>query len=710
MSWLVGLFGLLCLVGQLWTAGGRVAWSLPKSVAVEPEHTPLPSWCSASQQYLRERRPSAIRWRPYDVLRYDLFLDWVGLLSRTGTAAQDRIFTGVNRITVRIDSPQVRQLAFDAAAMRIDRATVNGISATVTQPAGDTVVVQLPFAVRAGDTVTVTLEYTSQTTRNIGLYLYPKGEFVGVGPAGDSVFVEERIAYTMSQPEDARYWMPCNDAPHDKALAEISVLVPDSFVVASNGWLDTVIQRSDPQFGRVRLYRWKDTVPIATYLMVVHASRYAEFGDVYVRPDGSRVPLPYYVWAADVSNSDTTGRRYNARFAFRRVPEMMRAYEHFFGRYPFVKYGMAAVQPFAYGGMEHQTMTTVNRAWLRGWAEWGIAHELAHQWLGDLVSCATWEDIWLNEGGATWSEALWLEWIQGPRAYQNRMERARGDYLERRNVAMYLPLYTPPRELIFYYPTVYAKASWVYHMLRRMVGDSLFFAALRAYMERHRYGAAETEDLLASLQRDIPNPPVPWRVFFDQWVYSAGHPIIELQPVVSRLAEGRYWVRCYVRQTQVGQNIPSVFVMPWVLRFIGRTGEQAEQRFISTEREVVVEAELPFFPDSVRLNAEDVLCEYSVAPTTVRGEASEEASLQILPHPAQEGSVLEVVLPSAGVAKVELVSLTGEVQALHAGFLEAGTYRLPLQLRERGVGAGVYAVRLWHDGRPIAARVFQWQP
>ncbi|MDW8224769.1 MAG: M1 family metallopeptidase [Bacteroidota bacterium] len=703
---------LFCVVtGVIWAHKWEGGELLPRSVAVEPKER-VPVWCYAGSKRMVERRPSAIRWRPYNVVRYQLFLDWVRLLSRSGTGAQDRAFTGVNQITVRIDSPSVRLLVFDAAAMRIDSAKVNGMRTSVTQPAADTIVVQIPFTVVVGDTLQVEIAYTSLTTRNGGLYLYPKGMFVGVGPAGDSVFVEERLAYTMSQPEDARYWMPCNDAPHDKALADIAVAVPDGFVVASNGWLDTVLVTRSwvPDVPAVRIYQWRDTVPIATYLMVVHASRYAEFRDVYERSDGSRVPLLYFVWPPDMESPDTTGRRYNARYAFRRVPEMMRVYEHLFGRYPFVKYGMAAVQPFGYGGMEHQTMTTVNRAWLRGWSEWGIAHELAHQWLGDLVSCATWKDIWLNEGGATWSEALWLEQLRGPSAYQERMERARGEYLEQRTAVMQMPVYGPPMQLIFFYATTYAKAAWIYHMMRRMVGDSLFFPALRAYMGRYRYGSAETEDFLSSLQEDIPNPPVPWRTFFDQWVYGAGHPVVELLPIVSPLPDGRYWVRCRVRQIQTGDKVPPVFVMPWVLSFYGADGQYGEQRFLSTEREQWVEIVLPFFPDSIRLNGADVLCEYSVAPVSVSGPEGEELRLRVLPHPVRGVGMVEFHLPVAATVGLELFTLTGERIPLYTSFLPAGAYRFPLRQPHLNCAAGLYAVRLWKEGTLAAVTVFQWEP
>ncbi len=691
-------------------AGGHLGL-LPQSVAAEPLGE-APQVCLHALRGRLEARPSAIRWRPYDVLRYELFLDWVQLLSRTGTAPDDRVFRGVNRITLRVDSSQVLRLAFDAAEMTLERATVNGLPAVVSQPAGDSIIVELPAPASAGDTLVVELTYRSHTQRNLGLYLYPKGMFVGTGPAGDSVFVEERLAYTMSEPEDARYWMPCNDAPHDKAIAEIAVAVPDGFVVASNGWLDTVIviPGATPEAPTVLVYRWRDTVPIATYLMAVHASRYASFGAEYVRPDGSRVPLLYYVWPTDVESADTTGRRYNARYAFRNVPEMMRAYEHFFGRYPFVKYGMAAVQPFAYGGMEHQTITTVNRSWLRGWAELGIAHELAHHWIGNLVSCATWNDIWLNEGGATWSEALWLEWMQGPEAYRARMERARRDYFEQRSVVTRLPLYAPPRQLIFFYATTYAKAAWVYHMMRRLVGDSLFFPALRAYMQRHRYGAAETEDFLASLQADIPHPPVSWRTFFEQWIYSAGHPIVELVPMVSPLPDGQYWVRCLVRQVQSGAAVPSVFVMPWVVRFQGAQGQYAEQRFVSTEREHLVEAVLPFLPTTVSLDTEAVLCEYTVAPLSVASEGVRGASVSVLPQPASEGAVVVFQLPWDGMVELELVTLTGARLRVYQSFLAAGAYRFPLPLRPSEHAAGIYAVRLWIDGRMSALHLFQWQP
>lgn len=697
--WVLAMLLGGCVVAEAQLISGE----LPRTLLPEPAAGVY--WTQGCSRTL-ERRPSAIRRRPYDVLAYRLQLNWVELLTRTGTSPADRVFRGVNTIVVRIDSANVQAIVLDAAAMTIDTVTVNGIPIVPPpQPVGDALTIPLPSVPSPADTLTLRIAYTSRTSRNVGLYLYPKGYYVGRGPAGDSVVVEERIAYTMSEPEDARYWMPCNDAPYDKAQAEIRVLVPEGFEVASNGWLEE--RRQHP--GGVWEYVWRDTVPIPTYLMSVTASRYAHWVEYYERPDGSRVPLWYYVWAPDVESSDSSGTRYNARYAFRSVPRMMQAYETYFGRYPFVKYGMAAVQPFAYGGMEHQTMTTINRSWLRGFAELGIAHELAHQWLGDLVSCATWNDIWLNEGGASWSEALWLEWAQGESAYLQRMRRFRDSYLEGMPGVMELPLYAPPMSQLFYYPTTYAKAAWVYHMLRRLLGDSLFFPALRNYMERHRYGSAETEDLLESLARDVPAPPVPWRTFFDQWVYSAGHPILEIVPSVSALDGNTYLVRCLLRQRQEGTAVPQVFVMPFVLRFFGRSGERFDYRVVTREREQWVELTLPFFPDSIGLNEEDVLCQVSVAPVSVREPVEGSgALLRVFPQPVVHEGTVEYTLPRSGQVALEVVDILGRRTLLYTSFGQQGRYRLPLHRAHWA--AGVYQLRLWLDGECVATTLLQWQP
>lgn len=329
-----------------------------------------------------------------------------------------------------------------------------------------------------------------------GFYYYPQGYDANTF---------HTIAYTMSEPQDARYWMPCMDEPWFKTTQGCSfyVTLPDSFKVASNGLLIDTVRSGD-----TLTWHWQDDKPIATYLMSFAVSKYSFWADTAYTARGDTVPLNYYVWPEDSAL---------ASVVFDSVGMMMDCFTAKFGPYPFNKYGMVSAYPFHYGGMEHQGMTTIHRSWITGNAQRGIAHELAHMWWGDEVTCGYWQDIWLNEGFASYSEAVYDEYKSG---------RKPGAYMEqwfwRGLRATGYPIYNPPPESLFASSMVYSKGAWVLHGLRWVMGDSTFFAALNAYGDSFSYGNAITPDFQRITEQHY-GSSLQW--YFDQWVYRAGHPI-----------------------------------------------------------------------------------------------------------------------------------------------------------------------------------------
>lgn len=329
-----------------------------------------------------------------------------------------------------------------------------------------------------------------------GFYHYPQGYDANT---------LHTVAYTMSEPQDARYWMPCMDEPWFKTTMGCSfyITAPDSFKVACNGLLVDTVRSGD-----TLTWHWQEDKPIATYLMSFAVSKYAFWADTAYTARGDTVPLNYYVWPEDSALASSV---------FDSVSQMMDCFTAKFGRYPFSKYGMAAVYPFQFGGMEHQGMTTIHRSWITGNAQRGIAHELAHMWWGDEVTCGYWQDIWLNEGFASYSEANYDEYKSGRHsgAYMNqwfwRALRATG-----------YPIYNPPPESLFASSMVYAKGAWVLHGLRWVMGDSSFFTALNAYGDSFSYSNAVTSEFQRIAEQHY-GSSLQW--YFDQWVYRAGHPI-----------------------------------------------------------------------------------------------------------------------------------------------------------------------------------------
>ncbi|MBI5325454.1 MAG: M1 family metallopeptidase [Ignavibacteriae bacterium] len=672
----------------------------------------LPADVDCSRRYRQfkydETQATAIVRRNYDVLTYDLYMDWYNVLNSTDTMPKDRIYTGINKIKILIDSSNTTAIDFDAAKLQIDSVFVDN-EKTIMSISKDSMNLNiiLPQEYNLGDTLNVIIYYKYIGEKNNGFNLYPKGQFIELGPPPylDSIFIEERSAYTFSEPENARYWMPCNDAPYDKALSKISVRVPKGYQVASNGKLLSVYNDNSSS-----TFSWREPAQITTYLMVATASKYKIFSDWYHKrnnPNDS-IEIVYYVWEKDYKNTvdsaynpDTTDAyKYNARHAFNNVVGMMEAFTEKWIEYPFVKYGMATVPDFG-GGMEHQTMTTIDRNWIRDKSSGGgnaygtwqrvIAHELAHMWLGDLITCATWKDIWINEGGATWGEAIYREKQWGSiEGYYSRMREARRDYL--RNGFYNQSIYDTPKEFIFWIMTslTYAKASWVYHMLRTMLGDDVFFPAFRNLLTKHANTSIETEDFKNSFKESVPNPPVPFDTYFDQWVYHAGHPIYELSTVSNNWGASGYDVTVNINQVQPeSETIPGVFVAPLVLKFFG-ADTVAYDTVINDTRNQSFSFRLGFQIDSVIIDTNLVLCELSSSIVSVRENKETESIAQVFPNPVTRGQSARFNAGFTGMNNVSVDiydNLGNKLQTVYEGYLDEGKYTFEFNTREFVPGA-----------------------
>lgn len=318
------------------------------------------------------------------------------------------------------------------------------------------------------------------------------------------------VIWSLDEPSLARYWFPSFDHPSDKATAEIKVTLPDSFVVASNGTEVTLNSKNNG----LSTYQWQENYPIATYLISIAATNYQIFSDYY-SSGTTKMPVIFYVYPELLTQAKVT---------FEATVSMIEFFSQKFGEYPFIreKYGMAVIP----GGtaMEHQTCTSFPSSYAdgsRAW-DWLIAHELAHQWWGDLISPSDWADIWLNEGFATYSDALWHEKIYGIAGLNTRMEDFKQFYLVG-YAGLDHPIYDPPSGYLF--STIeYEKAAWVLHMLRFVLGEDRFWKSLEIYAEKYAYSIASTEDFIEICEQVYEND-LTW--FFDQWIYKPGYPIIE---------------------------------------------------------------------------------------------------------------------------------------------------------------------------------------
>jgi len=346
------------------------------------------------------------------------------------------------------------------------------------------------------------------------------------------------LVYTFAEPWGARRWFPCFDEPFDKANeTRLSLEMPEGWHLASNGSLDSV---ASPAPGRVTEV-YGNTQPICTYLMSITAAPYARWYDSL--PGGGQVR--YFALQQDSAA---------AAFDWARTPQMIAQFEQQFGPYPFEDYGMAEADIFSgWGAMEHQTFTTMGYHLVDSVRTYEgiVAHELAHQWFGDALSPVDFRNIWLNEGFATYGHALWLEEAGDSLDFENFMGAIAEAYFAEDRQIRYA-LFDPPEDYLFG-ATVYFKGAWVLHMLRHQIlGDTLFFEALRTYTNRFLYGNVNTEDF-QDVCEEVSGQDLDW--FFDQWVYQAGFPVldIELEPGDASIA---------VIVTQQQENAPAAFRIP----------------------------------------------------------------------------------------------------------------------------------------------------
>ncbi len=444
----------------------------------------------------------------YDALHYRLDVT----PSRTS-----RHVDGTVTLTLVVRDPAFTAVDLDAIAMTFSSVTVAGSPRTTWTYAGGKLSVPVcegpscpPHA--PGDTLVVAVSYSCNPT--LGYYYYA------------------RNSYTLAEPWEARYWWPCYDEPSDKTTLDLYATVP----VTESCWSNGLLQGVAPGAPGLHVWHWRETHPISTYLVSIATANFWRFDQV-----AGTVPIVNVAFPEDSTK---------AKLEYVNVPAMLTTFSNLWGPYPFDKYGQATVDPFSAGGMEHQTMSTLRRSLLRGdrLYEHVWVHELAHQWWGDWVTCVDFRDIWLNEGFATFAEALWVENFVSTTAYDANIAAAMNSALNADTNFRYA-IYAPPANYIFG-TTIYKKGGSVLHMLRRVLGDTDFFAGLQLYGQRHAYGNASTRDFQQAME-DASGEALGW--FFDQWIFAAGIPTYawSWQAVpADPPAEGESDVALFVRQVQ----------------------------------------------------------------------------------------------------------------------------------------------------------------
>jgi aminopeptidase N len=439
------------------------------------------------------------------------------------------LLSGRNTMTIRSLTPGLTEFMFRLRNnYTITSATINGTTpVVVTSPSATTRVAVLDRAYEAEEIFTLTIEYSGvPVSRGFGSI-----EFRTQGG--------QPLVFTLSEPYYAYTWWPCKDGDFglggdtiDKFTMDLAIVAPGTMRSVSNGLLQGV---DDLSGGRKR-YRWSSQLLIPTYLVAFSSTNYNQWQQTYTYPLAGggvgTMPVEFSIYPS----SDTPANR----AAWEKCIQMLETFRPLYGLYPFAaeKYG---IYQFAFsGGMEHQTYSG------QGTFNEGVtAHEAAHQWWGDDVTCRTWHDIWLNEGFATYSEALWEQYKPG----SSGEPALHAAMAARRPSAVSDSVYVYDAgnlNRIFSSTYSYRKGAWVVHMLRKVIGEQAFFDTLAAYRAAYSGSAATTDDFAAVVSsvagRDM-------SFFFNQWIYEGGAAAYArgVQPVV---INGQAYVRVHLRQTQ----------------------------------------------------------------------------------------------------------------------------------------------------------------
>jgi aminopeptidase N len=313
-------------------------------------------------------------------------------------------------------------------------------------------------------------------------------------------------SYVLGEPDGPASYYPVNDHPLDKASYTFRVTVPDPFEVAANG-----ILAETTNHGETTTFLFEARDPMASYLATVNIGEF----DIETSQSENGIPIRNYYPARLPENK---------REPFQRQGDMIAYFSELFGPYPFEVYGAVVIDTGFGAALETQTLSIFSIAMLESGpvegAEQVVAHELAHQWFGDSVSLADWSDIWLNEGFATYAQALWTEHTQGKAVTEEWARQMYQFFLE--NPDENLPPGEPRANNLFN-GSVYYRGALTLHALRLDVGDDVFFDILKTYQERYRGGNARTADFIAVAEevsgRDLDT-------FFRDWLYRRGLPPI----------------------------------------------------------------------------------------------------------------------------------------------------------------------------------------
>lgn len=522
---------------------------------------------------------------------------------------EKRVLQGTCRNTIRILSDQVQEVRFDAVDLEILGAEVSPEGSAPVKAKfvsdGKQVIVRLPRPARRDTRWIATLRYRAVDPKAGWRFVYP-----------DETYPDRPVqAWTQGQSDDARCWFPCRDVPAEKATAEISITVPEGYRAVSNG----ILARETSENGKAT-YTWRMEQPHSIYLFSVAIGRFDEVREPY-----KDVPILYYC---------ERGRGEDVRRGFGKTPAAMEFFQREIGvPYPYGKYSQVAAHDFG-GGMENTSATTNTdlalidaRAAIDMDFDSLVAHELAHQWFGDLVTCKTWTDAWLNESFATFYANLFQGHDKGLDEYRYRIWQDAETYFAEASEQYRRPIVTRQwRESFHMFDAhLYPKGGCVLHFFRSLLGEEAWRRGIRHYLETHRFGSVETRDLIEGIREATGANLEPQ---FEQWVFREGHPEFRLSYAWNA---GRREAAVWIAQKQALKNGKALYEIPVAFGFLTAKGREVRRVRLSKVEETFA-FRLPSEPKAVLFDPDSELplkkVEFPKPSTMWEAQLSDENVLQ----------------------------------------------------------------------------------
>ncbi|MBO0934621.1 M1 family aminopeptidase [Fibrella aquatilis] len=572
---------------------------------------------------------------------------------------------GVATVAFKPASASLSSLFLDLnSALRVDSVKV-GNGRLVFSHVSNRLTITLPQTLAVGQTQRLLVYYQGLPVSADGAFAFTTHDNTA-----------DQLIYSLSEPYGASDWFPCKDTPADKAdSSAVSITAPPTFVSVSNGLLQRVTNNIDG----TKTYAWKNSYPIAQYLISIACTNYSQY-DTPLTYQGQTMPVTHYVFPEDLAV---------AKPVIDETNNMIKVFSDKFGLYPFFreKYGHAEFGKNQ-GGMEHQTISSMDRNALLD--KNVVSHELMHQWFGDKITCRDWQNIWLNEGFASYGEAIYQEAIGGKTTYQSYMNNTFATRAKAASGTLYAQNVSSVGA-IFDYNRTYCKGAWVLHMLRGVLGDSTFFRGMKAYVASPAaYSTAVTEDYQRVMEqasgKDL-------NYFFKEWVYGAGYSRYTYS--VAPIANTNQAV---LRISQATNTNPASFTMPIQVTVQSAAGNQTitilnnqdVQSFTVTGSGPVTGVLLD--PDNWILKTATSEAP-PVGPTPILATEPTPDALQVYPNPSHDQLTVTFNIQTAGPLTLSLVNTLGQTVATQSETnAAAGAQKRTVPIRQ--LATGTYILRL----------------